>query len=137
VRGIRGITFAESTPMSNRTSTIKLQIELDENQVASGMQWQASDSAENAPKPCDAFLLSLWDPDTEETLRIDLWTKEMRKDQMDKFFFQTLLTMAKTYQRANGDAEIAEIIHRFGLEFGERTNLIQRETSTDANGSQS
>ena len=44
-----------------------------------------------------AMLLALWDGQNQETLRVDLWIKEMPVDQMKMFFHQTLLTMSDTY----------------------------------------
>ena len=34
--------------------------------------------------------MSIWDEKTKETLRIDLWTKDIRVDEMKHFFHQTL-----------------------------------------------
>ena len=42
----------------------------------------------------------VWDPNAKETLRIDLWTKDMPLNEMKQFFHQTLLTMSDTFLRA-------------------------------------
>jgi gliding motility-associated protein GldC len=41
------------------------------------------------------MMLSIWDSKAQETLRIDLWTKEMPVDEMKIFFHQTLVAMSK------------------------------------------
>ena len=62
--------------------------------------WNASDSTiENAQK-AKAMMLAFWDGAEKTALRIDLWTKEMMVDEMADFFYQTLMTMADTYNRA-------------------------------------
>jgi gliding motility-associated protein GldC len=44
-----------------------------------------------------AVMLSVWDSKAKESLRIDLWTKEMPVDEMKIFFHQTLVTMSDTF----------------------------------------
>jgi len=113
--------------MQSKTSDIQLTIALDEQQVPAGITWYASDSDMKKPEACKAFLLSIWDEASAETLRIDLWTKEMRQDEMDKFFFQTFMTMADTYLRANSEEEVVNFIKDFAFQFGEKTGLIKRK----------
>jgi len=110
-----------------KTSEIKLTVHLDEQQVPHTIDWFATDSEMRKAEPCKAFLLSLWDEKNSETLRIDLWTKEMRQDEMDKFFFQTFMTMADTYERANQNDEIVNYMKEFAFNFGEKTGLIKRK----------
>jgi gliding motility-associated protein GldC len=37
-----------------------------------------------------AIMLSIWDSKVKESMRIDLWTKDMPVDEMKIFFHQTL-----------------------------------------------
>jgi|GEM_PF-238186 gliding motility-associated protein GldC len=92
---------------------IKLNVQLDDNQVPERIQWQATDSPTGEPQGCDAFLLSLWNSQQKSTLRIDLWTKDMQVDHMNAFFFQTLMTLAETYERATHNHEVADGLRRF------------------------
>ena len=55
---------------------------------------------------CVAF----WDSVDKSALRIDLWTSDMMVDEMEDFFYQTLVTMADTYQRATGFADLSSEI---------------------------
>jgi gliding motility-associated protein GldC len=41
-------------------------------------------------------MLSVWDSKSKESMRIDLWTKEMPVDEMKIFFHQTLVAMSDT-----------------------------------------
>ncbi len=70
--------------MANLTSEIKLSIELDENRVPEKLSFTAPDGGvEN--QDSKAMMLSVWDADKQESLRIDLWTKDMPVDQMKLF----------------------------------------------------
>ena len=113
--------------MTNISSEIQFTIHLDDNRVPDHLTWFASDSEMKKPADCKAFMISVWDTQSEETLRIDLWTKEMRQDEMDKFFFETFMTMADTYLRANKNDDLSNKIKEFGYQFGETTGLLKRK----------
>jgi gliding motility-associated protein GldC len=107
-------------------SEIRFTITLDENKYPKKLEWLATGSAEEQPQECRAIMVSMWDGQSSEALRIDLWTKEMQRNEMDKFFFQTLLSMADTYLRANQNEELVKEIKDFAYKFGEKTDLIKR-----------
>ncbi|MCB1036697.1 MAG: gliding motility protein GldC [Acidobacteria bacterium] len=102
-------------------------VELDDQRVPEAIHWQAADAPVEGPQPCDAFLISLWDSGQKSTLRIDLWTKEMQVDHMNAFFFQTLMTMAETFQNATGNREVADDIRAFGREFARKVEMPPEE----------
>lgn len=104
------------------TSEIKFQIELDENKVPEQLFWSAQDGG-ISQKESKAILLSIWDSKEQETLRIDLWTKEMPVDEMKLFFHQTLVAMSDTYQRATGDEKMADTMKDFCDYFAEKLEL--------------
>jgi gliding motility-associated protein GldC len=111
-----------------KSSNINLTITLDESNIPESITWMASDSSMQQPEACKAFMLSLYDEKQEETLRIDLWNKEMRQDEMDKFFFETFMTMSDTYKRANQNEEIVQMMRAFAFQFGEKAGVIKRKT---------
>lgn len=100
--------------MSTKGSTIQLDVQLDENKVPDRIFWQAAEGGVVNPTEAKAFMLSIWDLNESACLRIDLWTKKMMVDEMNDFFFQTLMTMADTYERATNEKEIAEEMRVFG-----------------------
>ena len=59
------------------------------------------------------------------TLRMDLWTKEMSIEEMNKFFFQTYITMADTFQRATNEDGMGEAMKDFAEFFGEKLGVIK------------
>lgn len=72
------------------TSDINLTVELDENRIPEKLKWTAKDGGVDNEE-AKAMLLSIWDANNQETLRIDLWTKDMPVDQMKVFFIKPFL----------------------------------------------
>lgn len=108
--------------MPNKTSLISIEVTVDENKVPEKIIWSAPDGGvEN--EMAQAMLLALWDGQNQETLRMDLWVKEMPVDQMKMFFHQTFLTMSDTYLRATQDEKMASTMKDFCDYFAEKINL--------------
>jgi gliding motility-associated protein GldC len=107
-------------------SDIVLHIELDENKVPERIHWTAQDGGveEESTK---AFLLSVWDPKNKETLKIDLWTKDMPLDEMKIFFHQTLLSLSDTFHRATGDEKMTETMRDFCEYFADKLELYKKD----------
>lgn len=103
----------------NKSSEIKINVEVDSNHIPEKIHWTALDGGiEN--HQTKALLLSVWDSQNMEALRIDLWTKDMPVDQMKQFFYQTLVSMANTYQRATDDDQLANTMLDFCSYFLEK-----------------
>ena len=110
--------------MSTKTSEIKFIVELDENRIPEKLSWTAQDGGVNAEE-AKAMLMSVWDAKAKETLRIDLWTKDMPVDEMKQFFHQTLVAMADTFQRATDDEKMADTMRDFCDYFAEKMELLK------------
>ena len=109
--------------MSNTiTSEINFLIELDTNRVPEKLSWSAKDGGVEHQET-KAIMLSVWDNKAQETMRIDLWTKEMPVDEMKLFFHQTLVAMADTFQRATGDEKMTDTMKDFCDYFAEKLEL--------------
>ena len=102
-----------------KESKIIVNVSLDENKIPEKLQWEATDGGQELSESKAAFL-SLWDLKTKETLRIDLWTKEMESDEMKHFFHQTLLSMSDTLERAIGEDKMARDLRDFCHHFSEK-----------------
>ncbi len=109
-----------------KTSTIELNVELNENNVPGSIHWSAPDSGQKNANT-SAFFLSLWDPKDKNTLRIDLWTAEMTVDEMKQFFHQSLLTMADSFEKATGEANICEDLRDYCYHFADKMNILPAE----------
>ena len=106
------------------TSEIKIGIELDENRIPEQLNWTADDG-NIKDEPTKALFLSVWDTKHKESLRIDLWTKDMPVDEMKIFFHQTLLSMSDTYYRATQDEKMSATMKDFCEYFAEKLELNQ------------
>ena len=104
------------------TSEIKFEIELDANRVPEKLFWTAADGGV-AKEEAKAFMLSIWDSKAKETMRIDLWTKDMPVDEMKIFFHQTLVAMSDTFKRATDDEKMADTMKDFCDYFAEKLEL--------------
>lgn len=103
-------------------STIELNVELDENRVPEKLSWTAQDGGINNEE-AKAIMLSVWDSQAQETLRIDLWTKDMPVDEMKLFFHQTLVEMSNTFHRATEDEKMTATMRDFCDYFAEKLEL--------------
>jgi gliding motility-associated protein GldC len=107
----------------SKKSEIKIEVELNENNLPVAMKWTAQDGqVEN--KPASAFLLSIWDPTEKNTMKIDLWTKDMTIEEMKQFFHQTLLTLADTFEKSTGEHLISEDLRDYCYHFAEKMNIL-------------
>ncbi|HET6245557.1 MAG: gliding motility protein GldC [Bacteroidetes bacterium] len=111
-----------------KSSEINFIVNLDENNIPEKIQWEATDSPESVGlKACKAVMVSIWDPKEQNSLRIDLWTKDMMADEMKLFFHQTLVSMAQTLERATGEEKMAGDMRDFCEYFAERLNLYDEK----------
>ena len=104
------------------TSKIELNVELDENRVPEKIHWTAQDGG-ITNEEAKAMMLAVWDAKTQETLRIDLWTKEMPVDEMKVFFHQTLVAMSDTFYKATQDDKMSATMKDFCDYFAEKLEL--------------
>ncbi|OCB74497.1 gliding motility protein GldC [Flavobacterium crassostreae] len=106
-------------------SEIKFLVELDTNRVPEKLLWSAKDGGVELEE-AKAIMLSVWDSKAKESMRIDLWTKEMPVDEMKIFFHQTLVAMSDTFHRATGDEKMAATMKDFCDYFAEKLELTSK-----------
>ncbi len=106
-----------------KTSQVKFTVTLDDNNVPESINWNTSDVQGEAGE-CKAVLISLWDKNEQNTLKIDLWTKDMRVEEMKQMFHQTMVEMSYTLQRATNEDKICEDMRDFCDYFAERMGII-------------
>jgi gliding motility-associated protein GldC len=98
-------------------SKITIDVTLDENRVPEAIHWNASDNSGVSVQKAKGMMLSFWDGSDKTALRVDLWTKEMMVDEMADFFYQTIMTMADTYDRATHQRELVDDMKTFAKSF--------------------
>ena len=108
--------------MSEIQSKIELKVELDANRVPEKLYWTAEDGG-ISNEEAKAMMLSVWDANAKETLRIDLWTKDMPVDEMKVFFHQTLLAMSNTFYKATQDEKMTATMKDFCDYFAEKLDI--------------
>jgi gliding motility-associated protein GldC len=108
-------------------SSIVINVELDAGRVPQKIDWNATDSTIDKPQEAKAFLLSLWDGTEKTALRIDLWTGKMMVDEMADFYYQTMVTMADTFDRATKNTELVSDMKNFAKQFHEKFKKMQME----------
>ncbi len=99
------------------TSTITIDVHLDKDRIPEQINWKADSSTAEQLQRAKAVMLSFWDGADKSALRIDLWTKDMMVDEMADFFYQTMITMADTFNRATHQQELVDDMKNFAKTF--------------------
>ncbi len=111
--------------MAAHTSEIKFTVELDENKIPEKLSWDAQDGG-ISNEETKAVLISVWDAKQKETLKMDLWTKDMPLEEMQHFFHQTLLSLSDTFYRATNDEKMTATMRDFCDYFAEKLELLNK-----------
>ncbi len=109
--------------MADQKKEINITVELDKDNIPENIVWDATDEPGSEKVECRSMILSLWDHNKKDTLRLDLWTKQMTVDEMKIFFHQTLATMADTLQQSINDEKISGDMRDFCDYFAERMEI--------------
>ena len=107
---------------TEKKTQIIIDVELDENKVPEQISWSAKDGGISNFQS-KAILLSFWDSENQETLKMDLWVKDMPLDQMKLFFHQTFVSMSDTFYKATNDEKMTQKIRDFCDYYAEVFNL--------------
>lgn len=108
-------------------STISIDVHLDNNKIPELITWAASDSTAEVKQKAKAMCLAFWDGQDKSALRIDLWTKDMMVDEMGDFYYQMLMTMADTLQRATRQEALCEEMKNYAKDFFKKFREAQIE----------
>ena len=107
------------------TSNITFKVDLDENKVPEEISWTAEDGGIDN-EVSKAIMLSVWDHKKKDTLRMDLWTKDMPVDEMKQFYHQTLVSMANSFERATNDEKMGATMRDFCEYFAEKLEIEKK-----------
>lgn len=106
-----------------KTTEIIFKVTVDENNLPQQITWNAPDTGDGSE--CKSMMIALWDAKENNTLRIDLWTKDMMVDEMKKFFHQNVFTLTDTYVRATGDEATGVKIKALLNEIGKANGVLK------------
>lgn len=93
-----------------KNSEINFSIQLDEKNIPENITWDATDNPSGKPVNTKAISLAIWDDVQFNTMRMDLWTKEMTVDEMKMFYVNAIGGMAQSLEEATGDTEMCKQI---------------------------
>lgn len=106
---------------------IRIKVGLDDKHIPLHIEWDADDNPnKETVQECKAMLISLFDREHLESIKIDLWVKDMQVGEMDRFMFQTLRGLVDTYYRATQNEALAREMQSFVQYFGEQTEVIPK-----------
>jgi gliding motility-associated protein GldC len=94
-----------------KKSEIKFEVELDDKNIPVRILWDASEKPEGGLTETKSISLSLWDHTQKNTLRIDLWSKDMPVDEMKRFHIDVIGGLAQTILTSTGDEYMSSEIN--------------------------
>ena len=97
-----------------KETNVTINVTLDENNIPEKIIWSAPDGGVS-DFPAKAMLLSLWDSNNKESLKMDLWVKDMPVEEMKNFIFQTFMSMKNTVQKSTSDQNLTNLVDDFSL----------------------
>jgi gliding motility-associated protein GldC len=86
-----------------RKTNITFAIELDNNNVPDKILWNATDKPDEGLSETKSISIALWDHKQKNTLRIDLWSKDMPLQEMKRFYIDCIGGLAQSSLSATGD----------------------------------
>jgi gliding motility-associated protein GldC len=90
-----------------KKSTINFTVELDANNVPDKILWDATDKPDATMSETKSISIALWDEKQKNTLRIDLWTKDMPVNEMKRFYVDCIGGLAQSMLTSTGDEVMA------------------------------
>jgi gliding motility-associated protein GldC len=106
-------------------SSINIDILLDDNKIPEQINWNATDSSAEMIQKAKAMSIAFWDAADKTAMRIDLWTKDMMVDEMADFYYQMLMSMADTFNRATKQEALTNDMKAFAKSFFEKFRQSQ------------
>ena len=90
-----------------KKSTINFTVHLDDKNVPEKIFWDATEKPDSGLSETKSISLALWDHTQKNTLRIDLWAKDMPVDDMKRFYIDCLGGLAQSMLSSTGDEFMA------------------------------
>ncbi|KYG71768.1 gliding motility-associated protein GldC [Roseivirga ehrenbergii] len=95
-----------------KESEIKLRVILDDENIPEQIFWDATEKEEEGEEETKSVSLNIWDHKSQNTLRIDLWNKEMPTDEMKRFYVDCLGGLAQSILNSTGDEFMSTAMNR-------------------------
>ncbi len=99
-----------------KESDINFKVFLDDGNIPEKIEWNATDTNFDKPKDTRAISIATWDHATQNSLRMDLWTKQMTVEEIKRFYIDCVGGLGQSLMNATGDEFMAS----------EMTNLCEK-----------
>ena len=109
------------------TSTITIDVLLDQQKIPADIIWNASQSNSDDKQQAKAMMVAFWDGQEKAAMRIDLWTKEMMVDEMADFYYQNFMGLADAFERATHNEELVNDLKSFAKTFYNKFKDMQQK----------
>lgn len=111
--------------MIKKESEINIKIGSDEQNNPLAIQWMASDSGVNEYRESKAMFLSFWDVKENNSMRIDLWNKDLMVEEMYFFIYQNIISMSETMVRSTNNQALAQHMQDFAAWFAKESGIVK------------
>lgn len=111
--------------MIKKESEIVIKVGTDEEHNPEKLTWIATDSGIDTERETKAMMLSFWDVKENNSMRIDLWNKDLMVEEMYYFVYQNIISMSETMERATNDKELAEDMKDFAAHFAKKSGILK------------
>ncbi len=111
--------------MVKKESEINIKIGSDENNNPERLSWIATDSGIQQDREVKAMMLSFWDVKENNSMRIDLWNKDLMVEEMYYFVYQNIISMSEAMVRATNDQELAQDMQDFAAFFAKKSGITK------------
>jgi gliding motility-associated protein GldC len=107
-----------------KSTEILLKVDLDNENIPGEIFWKTTANPEQEWTKAKAFLLSIFEAQSMDTLKLDVWTRDFQMNEMDRFMYHTLKALCETYIKATNNQDLANQFMSFVTYFGEKTEII-------------
>ena len=103
--------------------TLKFEVEIDENNLPNNIK-MIGEETKNTAIMLKALMIAAWDASKKETLRVDIWTKDMPVNDMFILYHQNLMGMATSLEKSTGEEKLAQALRDYCSFFAEKTKIL-------------
>ena len=103
--------------------TLKFEVELDENNLPNSIK-MLEDQENNSAIYLKALMIAAWDAKRKETLRVDIWTKDMPVNDMFILYHQNMMGMATSLEKSTGQDKLAQALRDYCDFFAKQTKIL-------------
>ena len=108
-----------------KKSTIELTIHLDSSNTPEKIEWNATDKPDQGLSETKSFSLSLWDHVQKNTMRIDLWAKDMPVHEMRRFYIDCIGGLSQSVLSSTGDEYMAKELNALCERLAKHVNELE------------